>query len=651
MVRALLLGLFVATSSLSAQAETLHLTIGTHVRRELSRDLGTADTVGTIAIANPDILRVDPVTPRDVLIQGIAIGVTTVTIRFADGSWESLDVEVEPDISLLVDALEELDPQIKVRIAHDRDAVVLAGSVAGPSERLAALGMAQQFLDARRTDEIPLVRPDGAVAVDSSLDERRARGRSRGRVLDLLRVRELPVSIEDRIRDAILPLGGESVRVRRVLAGALPDDERDVLVLEGTVRDQIALSRILHLTSRLYGGEESSTDQDDLRVLGIEGGGLQRGGGGLGGGGQGGGLGGGGGVLGGGPGGGGQGGGFAGGGGGLGGGGGGGRGGRGNQIQQNIARATTVEAAGGRVLSFIEVDELPLVRVLVRIYEVDRNALFDWSPAQGAQIGNVDQAPLLPTGTGSRIQGVDATRVGGADGPELQNAVDFLTGSGLTNEFQIAGSRLALTSLFSLLAADGIAREVASPTLTVLSGEFANFQVGGQVPVPQAFTPAFGGATGGTGTFTSVVFQSFGILLGVRPQVGRAGRVTLDLQSLVSSPDTDLTSLLGGTGVSTLPTTAFATRSITSSSQLDDGQALLVGGLIQRSQSVEESKAPFFGDLPILGWLFRSRQTVDTDTELFVLVSPAVVREPIPDAELWEFPCIDDSLRALANGG
>ena len=76
-----------------------------------------------------------------------------------------------------------------------------------------------------------------------------------------------------------------------------------------------------------------------------------------------------------------------------------------------------------------------------------------------------------------------------------ENALGFL--GGVTSEqLQISGGRVAFDSLLNYLESRGIARTLSNPTLTVLSGELARFQVGGQVPVPEAFSPAFG--TGGS---------------------------------------------------------------------------------------------------------------------------------------------------------
>src|SRR5262249_19033640 len=194
-----------------------------------------------------------------------------------------------------------------------------------------------------------------------------------------------------------------------------------------------------------------------------------------------------------------------------------------------------------------------------------------------------------------------AARVGSA-GAAIQDVLSFLNG-GLLNEFQYSGSHAAIDSVLSVLEREGIAQTLSSPSLTVLSGELAQVQVGGEVPVPNAFAPAFGtAATGAAGTpgnaaatpgvFSSVEFVPFGVQLQVRPLVGDDGTITLDVQPLVVTPDSVLTDSIRQTTGTAVPTTAFQTRALRTSSRLEDGQALLIGGLMSANTSTNQSATP-----------------------------------------------------------
>jgi type II secretory pathway component GspD/PulD (secretin) len=149
------------------------------------------------------------------------------------------------------------------------------------------------------------------------------------------------------------------------------------------------------------------------------------------------------------------------------------------------------------------------------------------------------------------------------------------------------------------------------------------------------------------GTFASVDFRSFGVGLGVRPLVGEHGEVTLDLSSIVSQPDDALTTIVRDSTGTAPQTTAFATRALQTNARLEDGQSLLVGGLVSRALRDDVSKTPLLGDLPLVGWLFRSTNNNFSQSELFMLVSPSVVRPPVEDRDLWLQPQLGETLQGV----
>ena len=118
------------------------------------------------------------------------------------------------------------------------------------------------------------------------------------------------------------------------------------------------------------------------------------------------------------------------------------------------------------------------------------------------------------------------------------------------------------------------------------------------------------------------------------------------MSTVVSQPDEALTTVVRNSTGTSPQTTAFATRSLTTNAQLRDGQSLLVGGLVSRNLRDDVSKTPILGDLPLLGWLFRSKNTSFSKSELFILVSPSVVRPPIDGSELWLHPSLGETLAA-----
>jgi pilus assembly protein CpaC len=328
-----------------------------------------------------------------------------------------------------------------------------------------------------------------------------------------------------------------------------------------------------------------------------------------------------------------------------------------NQIRTNLGRAKAVEAAGGRILSFIQVSDLPQVRVDIRLVEVNRSRLRAFNPNTVVAVSDFRQPSLNPAQSATAVQGDQAARVG-SSGAAIQNVLSFLNG-GLLNQLQYSGGSFAIDTALSLLEREGIAQSLSSPSLTVLSGELAQVQIGGEVPVPTAFAPAFGSAAAtaapGTpaatpGVFSSVEFVPFGVQLQIRPLVGEDDTITLDVQPLVVTPDAVLTDAIRQSTGTAVATTAFQTRALRTSSRLLDGQALLIGGLLSNNTSTNTASTPGLRDTPILGRLFRSFNRNDQDTELIVVVNPVILRTPIPDAGLWTFPGRDELLRTVVAG-
>jgi Flp pilus assembly secretin CpaC len=230
-------------------------------------------------------------------------------------------------------------------------------------------------------------------------------------------------------------------------------------------------------------------------------------------------------------------------------------------------------------------------------------------------------------------------------------------GGGLLSELQYSGRHAAIDAALSLLEREGIAQSLSSPSVTVLSGELAQVQVGGEVPVPSAFAPAFGssgttaqagGAAATTpGVFSSVEFVPFGVQLQIRPLVGDDDTITLDVQPLVVTPDAILTDTIRQATGTAVPTTAFQTRALRTSSRLQDGQALVIGGLLSNNTSTNSASTPGLRDIPFLGRLFQGFNRNDQSTELIVVVNPVVLRTPIPEAAIWSFPSREELLRSV----
>ena len=163
----------------------------------------------------------------------------------------------------------------------------------------------------------------------------------------------------------------------------------------------------------------------------------------------------------------------------------------------------------------------------------------------------------------------------------------------------------------------GLARILAEPTLTTLSGQEAQFLSGGEFPIP---VPQ--GVNGVT-----VEFKEFGVGLRFLPVVLGSGRINLKLNISVSElSETSNVAVTADGSTSTFLVPSLSTRSASSTVELMDGQTMGIAGLISEDLREVVNKFPGLGSIPLLGNLFRSQEFQKGETELVILVTPHLAR-------------------------
>jgi pilus assembly protein CpaC len=172
----------------------------------------------------------------------------------------------------------------------------------------------------------------------------------------------------------------------------------------------------------------------------------------------------------------------------------------------------------------------------------------------------------------------------------------------------------------------GIVRTLAEPNLTAISGETATFLAGGEFPIP-------GGLTCDPSTRNcqvSVEFKQFGVGLNFTPVVLDEGRISLKVMTEVSELSNEnaltLAQSLGGGSVTTLTIPSIRTRRADTTLEIPSGGSLVMAGMIQEQTKQALNGIPGLMQVPVLGALFKSRDFVNRQTELMVIVTPYVVR-------------------------
>ena len=172
----------------------------------------------------------------------------------------------------------------------------------------------------------------------------------------------------------------------------------------------------------------------------------------------------------------------------------------------------------------------------------------------------------------------------------------------------------------------GVIRTLAEPNLTAISGESANFLAGGEFPVPSGYTcdPVTRSCQ------LAITFKKFGVGLAFTPVVMSEGRISLKVMTEVSELSNEgaltLAQAVSATQTSSVTIPSIKTRRAETTVEIPSGGSLAMAGMIQEQTKQQINGLPGLMQLPVLGTLFKSRDYLNRQTELVVIVTPYVVR-------------------------
>lgn len=179
------------------------------------------------------------------------------------------------------------------------------------------------------------------------------------------------------------------------------------------------------------------------------------------------------------------------------------------------------------------------------------------------------------------------------------------------------GEILNLKMLARALQSKGGANILSTPNILTLDNEPASIMVGKTVPfVSGQYVTS--GSSGSNNPFQTIEREDIGLKLNIRPQISEGGTVKLDIYQEVSSIDEQSSDAAG---------IVTNKRALDTSVLLDDGQIMVLGGLMEDSVSTGTSEVPVLGSLPVLGGLFRHDQRQRVKTNLMVFLRPYVIRD------------------------
>lgn len=282
-----------------------------------------------------------------------------------------------------------------------------------------------------------------------------------------------------------------------------------------------------------------------------------------------------------------------------------------------------------QVVNMLSIAESEQVMLKVKVIEVNRSVIkqlgFNLSEVMG-QLGK----PQYLFGT-TATWGINGSLLGGATGgykfDSTYKPTPQSTAAGVDTSSTVANGHIGSSGVNSAQALVnafervGLVKTLAEQTLTSVSGEPAKFLAGGEFPVPVAVD--------NTGRI-SAEFKPYGVGLGFTPVVMSSGRISIKMSTEVSELTSNGAFTLAGNGT-TLSLPGLNVRRAENVTELNSGGALMIAGLLQSQTKQTLDSLPGLMQVPVVGALFRSRDFLNNETELAIIVEAYLVKPVRPD--------------------
>lgn len=274
------------------------------------------------------------------------------------------------------------------------------------------------------------------------------------------------------------------------------------------------------------------------------------------------------------------------------------------------------------VVNMLQIKSVQQVLLRVRISEMQRSVV--------KELGFNSNFALNANGNRKVIGDVNSALNAGKFSAFADNAAGIVTGQGVNQTFfpnsfgtfqlqLFTGLFDSLSLLIDYLERQGLVKTLAEPNLTAVSGENANFLVGGEFPVPAGLD--------NNGNII-IEFRQFGVVLTFTPVVLDSGLISIKISTEVSTLSFETQIVLAGVVIPGLSVNRAETTV-----EMPSGGSLVIAGLLQDDISDTIEGVPGLKDIPILGALFRSTSFQKKETELVISVTPYLIR-PISQSDI-----------------
>ncbi len=243
------------------------------------------------------------------------------------------------------------------------------------------------------------------------------------------------------------------------------------------------------------------------------------------------------------------------------------------------------------------------------------------------------EASTTSFGTSNRLGAVAGTAVDAAANAAVPGAgfvTNFLRNN-LNFNMDAAGNPTSVRSgsiiqgIIRASATNGDTNIISAPHILTSDNEEAEIQIGNDIPIITSRVESAAGQDTNLATSVNVERQEIGVTLRVTPQITEGQSLRLDIFQEITGIDTNLSATVGSSenvGV------ALTNRRVENTVVVADGETIVIGGLIRDVYSDNLSKVPWLGDIPILGWLFKTERRNLTKENLLIFLTPQIVRSP-----------------------
>lgn len=547
---------------------------------------------GRVAVSNPDVASAVVISPTQIQLIGKTVGVSNLLVW---GSMNSpnhtvIDVNVHRDVSVLVNQLKYVDSGIKIVPMAAEDTVILTGDAENRESAQLAIEMAKAFFNKGASSQVGMA----AGGPNSQAPGSALPGRSSTNVINLIKVKGEPSTKIELVRQRLHEVD-PNIRVE-VVPG---QDGSEKVILTGRVQTASTVSKALNLASVFYGqpGIKLITAQggNEFARMEISGSGSSQSASTSAGGANGAGTGG-----------------------------------------VNVLQGSVLTDATGNVISMLEVAQKPQIKCSIKFLELNKTSLnalggtlsgtsgnsmlASWSGVQSAAPGK----PISVLSTQDMSGSAWGTVKNNSGITQItQGRFNEVFQNGITQVFSINNQ---LTGAIQALQEKKMARTLAEPTLTMLSGEQGSFLAGGEIPI------AFVGGQGQV----SIQYKEFGIRLNLLPTVTDDGKIQMQVAPEVSSLDQTK-----GVSTNSISVPAFISRRMQTTLIVEPGQSFALAGLYNQEDTNSVSRFPGLGALPIIGSFFRNSWKNHNNSEMVVIIKPEIIMTQTgPTRQAFENPAV-----------